>query len=186
MMLVPAKVAKTRKDEHVHAQDDDENMILLDKMPRNTQLSRKATTTMTLASSQAAERFNKARATQSKGNDSGSDTEPESDEEEETLLDTKPPSKLPVQEPLSPARSPSVEPDPGRAPGRIIGTTYPLKDFQNNLARGDVVTKAVTDLANVVIEIVMQPFSSRRTDELLNCVRALRKTALEVCSIPSV
>jgi ATP-dependent DNA helicase 2 subunit 2 len=89
-------------------------------------------------------------------------------------------SKPPPDLPPTPARSLSPPIDPGRAPGRIIGTTYPLADFQNNLKQGDVVTKAVEDLGWVIREIVMRPFSSRRTEELLECMRVLRDTSLKV------
>jgi len=79
----------------------------------------------------------------------------------------------------TPARSMSPDVDPGRAHGRIIGSTFPLADFKKNLARGDVVTKAVEDLGVVITEIVMRPFSSRRSAELLECMAALRDTSLK-------
>ena len=41
-------------------------------------------------------------------------------------------------------------------------------------------TKAVEDLGAVVTEIVMRPFSSRRSAELLECMTALRDTSLKV------
>jgi len=70
--------------------------------------------------------------------------------------------------------------DPGRATGRIIGNTYPLADFQKNMAQGDVVSKAVEDLGVVITEIVMRPFSSRRTGEMLGCMKVFREVALKV------
>lgn len=101
------------------------------------------------------------------------------------LLDTKKPvTPVPFGSknvPLpTPARSISPVIDPGRAPGRIIGSTYPLADFKKNLVQGDVVTKAVEDLGVVITEIVMRPFSSRRSEELLECMTALRDTSLKV------
>jgi ATP-dependent DNA helicase 2 subunit 2 len=80
----------------------------------------------------------------------------------------------------TPARSTSPDIDPGRAPGRIIGSTFPLADFKKNIAQGDVVTKAVEDLGAVITEIVMRPFSSRRSAELLDCMKTMRDTSLKV------
>jgi ATP-dependent DNA helicase 2 subunit 2 len=102
------------------------------------------------------------------------------------LLDAKKPATPPPFTakgmPLpTPARSMSPEFHPGREPGRIIGSTFPLTDFKKNLAQGDVVTKAVEDLGVVITEIVMRPFSSRRTAELLECMVAMRDTSLKVC-----
>jgi len=116
-----------------------------------------------------------------KGKAPAEDSETE-DEEEELLLNKKkstPPPKRGVPLP-TPARSASPQVDPGRAPGRIVGNTYPLKDFQKNISQGDVVTKAVEDLAAVIAEVVMKPFASRRMQEMLECMEVLRRTCLEV------
>ena len=161
--IVPKKVLKTRKDGHVRATDEDEDMILLDGKgpPQN----RADTTTSPTAS-----RAPKPQAT------SDSETEPES-EGEELLLATKPKGGpgLPT-----PTASPQPELDPQRAPGRIIGNTFPLRDFRKNLAQGDVVTKAVEDMGVVVREIVERPFSGRRKDEIVECLTILRETCLKV------
>jgi ATP-dependent DNA helicase 2 subunit 2 len=117
-------------------------------------------------------------------NPNDSETEDE-DEEEGLLLDAKKPAipgpfnsrNMPLP---TPARSISPDINPGRAPGRIIGSTYPLADFKKNLAQGDMVTKAVEDLGVVITEIVMRPFSSRRSAELVECMTALRDTSLKV------
>ena len=61
-----------------------------------------------------------------------------------------------------------------------MGFTYPLDDFKKNIVRGDVVTKAVEDLAFVVTEVVVRPFATRRFDEMLECMHELRKVSLEV------
>jgi len=151
---VPKKVARLRKDGHVHAAGGDDEDILLDrKKPTRTQ-------------SQLPVKENVAQPPDS-------DTE---SEEEEILLNKKSDrhQNLPT-----PARSVSPDIDPRRAPGRIIGSTYPLKDFRENIARGDIVSKAVEDMGVVIREIVMQPFSSRRTDELLECMRVLRDVSLK-------
>jgi ATP-dependent DNA helicase 2 subunit 2 len=116
-----------------------------------------------------------------KGKAPAEESETEDEEEEELLLKKKttPPPKKGVPLP-TPARSLSPQVDPGRAPGRIVGNTYPLKDFQKNISQGDVVTKAVEDLATVIAEVIMKPFASRRTQEMLECMEVLRRTCLEV------
>ncbi|KAG6845292.1 hypothetical protein H0H87_011443 [Tephrocybe sp. NHM501043] len=180
---VPKKVLKTRKDEHAHAQDEDDNLLLLEgKRPSlhatmsQVQISEPSSSTQHIF-------LNKSKA---RANPDNSETEEEDEGEDELLLDsvkkpaaTPPPSAPRNNQPLpTPARSISPEVDSGRAPGRIIGLTYPLADFKKNIAQGDVVTKAVEDLAAVIVEIVMRPFSSRRTKELLECMQFLRETAL--------
>ena len=119
--------------------------------------------------------------------ENNSDTE---EDEEDLLLEAKP---APPPQPQAvdrlralPTPARSVSPaniHPQRAKGRIIGNTFPLADFKKNIAQGDVVSKAVEDLALVITEIVMRPFSSRRTDELLECMEAFRDVALKAGSI---
>ncbi len=72
----------------------------------------------------------------------------------------------------------SPEIDRGVESGRIIGMAYPLQDFQKNLAAKDLVTKAVADMCHVITQIVLAPFASRRTDELVRCMQAMRETCL--------
>jgi len=62
--------------------------------------------------------------------------------------------------------------------GRIVGSTYPLDDFKNNLSSGDVVTKTVEDLAFIVQEIALRPFAGRRHEELIQCLREMRTVCL--------
>jgi ATP-dependent DNA helicase 2 subunit 2 len=174
--LVPKKIARTRKDGHVHAQDDDDALLLDRKNPNEISHNKRIQVT------QASPSSSKSPSKLTNPNDS----ETEDEDEEEMLLDSKKPVTPPPfsskNMPLpTPARSISPEINPGRAPGRIIGTTYPLIDFKKNLAQGDVVTKAVEDLGAVITEIVMKPFSSRRSAELLECMTALRDTSLKVC-----
>ncbi|KAF8971598.1 SPOC domain-like protein [Flammula alnicola] len=169
---VPKRAAKAKKDGHAHAQDDDDNMLLLDRK-RPLESSRSQMSVVEPALSSTAEKV--------PAPEEDSETE---DEDEEDLLDKKKPMTPPAQNrnggPLpTPARSVSPSVDPGRAPGRIIGNTYPLEDFQKNIAQGDVVTKAVEDLSAVIEEVVMRPFGSRRTKEMLECMIVLRKTCLE-------
>ena len=54
-----------------------------------------------------------------------------------------------------------------------------MKDFKENLSHGDIVTKAVNDMAYVIKDIVMKPFAYRRQDEMLECMRELRSTCLK-------
>lgn len=175
---VPKKIAKAKKEGHVHATEENDNLLLLDRKQ--------------ISSTQTQLRFTQATPSPSRAqskakpivNPNDSDTEDE-DEEEEILLN-KPKGDLHPHAnrsnfPLpTPARSASPQIDLGRAPGRIIGTTYPLADFKKNIGRGDVVSKAVEDLGWVVTEIIMRPFSSRRSNELIECMKALRHTCLTV------
>lgn len=173
---VPKKVARTRKDGHAHAQDEDDNLLLEGKEPSLHQ------TMSQVQISQAPSSLDKSKA-----KTGADDSETEDEEDEEELLSkvkkpaSTPPAAAPENQPLpTPARSMSPEVNPGLAPGRIIGSTYPLADFKKNIAQGDVVTKAVEDLAAVITEIVMRPFSSRRHKELIECMKFLRDTALLV------
>lgn len=168
------KATKSKKDNHSHAQDDDDDVLLLDlKKPAVRGASQMDVV-------EAGPSSTHAKATV-KVEDEDSVTEDE--DEEELLLSNKKPSQPAHRSgpPLpTPARSVSPQVDPGREPGRIIGSTYPLKDFKQNIAQGDVVTKAVQDLSAVIAEVVMKPFASRRTGEMLECMVLLRQTCLEV------
>lgn len=165
---MPKRIAKARKDGHVHAQDEDDNLLLLDR--------KKALEKSFIHVAEASSSSSKAETIVN-----AEDSETEDDED---LLLNKPSTPFPPPKNAAllptPARSLSPQVDPGRAPNRIIGTTYPLKDFTTNIAQGDVVTKAVEDLSAVITEIVMRPFASRRKSELLECMTVLRKTSLEV------
>lgn len=172
---MPKKVARARKDGHVHAQNDDDDLLLLDR--KQSLSPKRAKVQITQASPTS--------PSQRKGDVTNADDSETEDEDEEMLLDMKKPASPPPNarnnQPLpTPARSLSPQVDPGRAPGRIIGSTYPLADFKKNIAQGDVVTKAVEDLGAVITEIVMRPFSSRRSEELLECMKVLRDTCLKV------
>ncbi|KAH9836702.1 SPOC like C-terminal domain-containing protein [Rhodofomes roseus] len=165
---VPKKVARARKDGHVRAHDEDDETLLLDKAVKRTKSSAQLGGTSQHSQSQTlrTQSFRQAK----KQDDS--ETESETEEEEELLLDRKPTNRaLPTPAP--------EEPERGQAPGRIIGSTYPLEDFRANMARGDVVTKAVEDLGAVIKEIVLRPFASRREDEMIQCLRELRRVCLE-------
>ena len=177
---VPKKVARVRKEEHVRAQDEDEEMLLLDQKPAGGSPSQRKTQKTQIQTSPRTQKIAAMNVDSSE-----TEEEPE-EEEEELLLDSKAASRKPEvvdRAPLpTPARSLSPDPiiDRQRMPGRIIGLSFPLEDFRKNISRGDVVTKAVEDLGFVIQQVLTRPFSSRRHDEMLDCMRELRKVALEV------
>ncbi|EJD55401.1 SPOC domain-like protein [Auricularia subglabra TFB-10046 SS5] len=78
-----------------------------------------------------------------------------------------------LQEP-TPARSPSPP------PVRIIGNEYPLRDFRKNVKRrGDIISDLVEEFGQVILEIVMANFASRRHDEMIECLKEYRNLALK-------
>ncbi|KAA1468434.1 SPOC domain-like protein [Dentipellis sp. KUC8613] len=175
---VPKRVARQRKNEHVHAQDEDEE-LLLDRVAKPA-TQRQTQRHRTLTRSPTTPRVTRI---QLKRNDNDSESETESDNDDmELLLTRKGTGKGKAASPKLPTPSASPEgsppPDPGRAPGRIVGTTAPLRDFQRNIAQGDIVSKAVEDMGWAVQDVVMRPFSARRHGEMRECLRALRA----VCS----
>jgi ATP-dependent DNA helicase 2 subunit 2 len=143
-------MARVRKDEHVLARDDEEEMLLLDRAAIKVKYESQY-------QSQLLKR--------------------DDDEEDEDIL-LKPHTQNDVKHEES--QAPDIKVDRGRAPGRIIGSTYPLEDFKINTARGNLVTKAVEDLAWVIQDIVTKPFASRRHKEMIECLQVLRATSLKV------
>lgn len=99
------------------------------------------------------------------------------DDEDEHPMDIDPPIFLSA--PGTGAAGPMVVGE-GAKDNRIIGNVHPLYDFEQNISRGDVVSKAVEDLGNVIMEIVEGSFSSQRFQEALDCMKIMRKTAAEV------
>lgn len=177
---VPKKVAKTRKDGHIRARDEDEDMILLDTFGKPGHANSSGQSQK--ASSQ------RARTTLPKAAD---ETETEDEDEEPLLLDQplgatsgqdKPRSSRnhPLPTPSSLTSLEGHEHDAGRVPGRIVGATRPLEDFRRNIERGDLVTKAVEDLGFVIQDVITRPFAARRHKEMVECLLALRDTALQV------
>ncbi|CAL1697373.1 unnamed protein product [Somion occarium] len=192
---VPKRVSKLRKDGHVRALEDEEEPLLLEKLQRRQSQ---------LKSTQSQARFRATispksqRRTQKKYiNSDDSATEPESETETEDedyiLLDKEVggPSKITDEEGKEKEPSPlltptskrsislELEPDLGREPGRIIGLAYPLTDFKKNIVGGDLVSKAVEDLAWVIKSVVQKPFTWKRSEEMLGCMKELRKVALQ-------
>ncbi|KAF9480417.1 SPOC domain-like protein [Pholiota conissans] len=160
---VPKRVTRAKKDTHAHAHDDDDDdMLLLDEKKPSANASHY-------------DIVGASAIIQGKG--------VEIEDDDDDLMEHK---KLSMATPANekggplPTLARSISPlvDPGIAPGRIIGNTYPLKDFKKNLAQGDVVTKAVEDLSSIIVEVVMRPFGSRRTQEMLDCMIQLRNTCL--------
>ncbi|KAJ7785660.1 SPOC domain-like protein [Mycena metata] len=206
---VPKKVARARKDGHVHAQDDDDEMLLLDAKPPAPSRSQSQSQVKVTASASPGKGKAKAAAADDSATDDDDDYEdflaaknpkaaavPAATPKKSTPPPPKKNGGNPLPTParsLSPparrgarSRSPSADPenddfevDPGRAPGRIIGTTHPLKDFRDNIARGDMVSKAVEDLAFVITEIVLRPFAKKRGAELMECLGTLREVCLK-------
>ncbi|KAJ8520350.1 hypothetical protein ONZ45_g2822 [Pleurotus djamor] len=189
--LVPKKVVKERKDGHVQARYDDDEMLLLDakQPPTNSKSQMRATVTPSQSPSRPRVKVESPQG-DVKGKGKASvppDSETEDDSDEELLLDKvkpktepKPHSPPPRNHPLpTPARSISPEPNPERAEGRIIGAAFPLKDFKQSLKDGESVEKAVEDLGIVIDEIVGRPFAMRRKAELLECMETMRETCLK-------
>ncbi|KAI1790424.1 SPOC domain-like protein [Ganoderma leucocontextum] len=172
---VPKKVARARKDEHVRARDEDEEMLLLDQKPARAGPSQRRTQDQAHTQAQGSPQTQKKAAM-----DVDSSETEEEPEEEELLLNSR---KADLDRAPLPTPARSLSPDPiidrQRMPGRIIGLSFPLDDFKKNISRGDVVTKAVEDLGFVIQQILTKPFSSRRYDEMLDCMRELRRVALE-------
>lgn len=192
---VPKRVVKAAAKGHEHALEDDE-MLLLDRKQEKTK-ERHVWPMEDVIKTEPispAKKKGKARAMNSEDSDTEDDEDeefvtvehPTAEDEEAPLLERKQPATTPKPRrggpPLpTPARSVSPQVDPGRAPGRIIGSTYPLKDFKKNIAQGDVITKATEDLCEVILEIVLRPFASRRKEEMVECMKVLRDTCLKVC-----
>lgn len=188
-ILVPKRVARARKDGHVHARDDGDDTLLLEALPPRKKVKQSQTQSQAGKYEQESPKVSKSQSQlasqKRKPAESGSETEPESDAEE-LLLDKKPKEPPETEdddddEGILPTPEQSVLAEESfKEPGRIISTARPLEDFRENLRQGDLVTKSVEDLAYVIKKIVGQPFASKRNDELFECLRALRDVAVQV------
>ncbi|KAF8480890.1 SPOC domain-like protein [Russula ochroleuca] len=166
---VPKRVARPRKKDHARAQDDDEDILLLDRIaPSNHSQPEASNSRPQPQTSDPAAK----RPIPSKGDDD-SETEPESD------VDVWAPSSKKGAKLPTPSPEPRMVTDPQRAPGRIIGLAAPLSDFKDNIREGDVVSKAVEDLGWVVKEVVLRPFAGRRHTEMIECLNELRGVCLQ-------
>ncbi|KAG2023769.1 Ku80 [Coprinopsis cinerea AmutBmut pab1-1] len=202
---VPKRTAKSKKDEHTHGLEEEDSILLLDaKKPappsRSQTLVQAESSSNVYAKGEPSTPHKKVEKKKPAANDDDSVTEDESGEEDYVLLDAKPknaplptPARSVSPAPRSKGKQPSssksrdgdeddedaMDIDTGRAPGRIISSTYPLRDFKKNISQGDVVSKAVEDLGEVIKEVVMKPFTKRREDEMVECMRVLRGTCRE-------
>uniref|UniRef100_D8QKI4 ATP-dependent DNA helicase II subunit 2 n=1 Tax=Schizophyllum commune (strain H4-8 / FGSC 9210) TaxID=578458 RepID=D8QKI4_SCHCM len=158
---VPKTIPKAKEAKHAHAVEEEDEPMLLGPNPPSSPAAAPAPLAVPAKVAPTDRR------------------EADDDEDEELLLEAEP--SKPVSKPKSkaPLPTPPQEVDPGRAPDRIIGSVFPLDDFKANIARGDVVSKAVEDLAFVICEIVRKPFVPlHRKDELIECMRFLRHTCV--------
>lgn len=161
IILVPRKTKQTRKDGHQAAEEDDGEELLLGNADqpstsrREDEVAVPTTPTKQLAKSKPADdRMDVDSATES---------------------ESEPDGGL-----LTPAASLPGSPTTDRYPERIIGSKNPLKDFKKNLARGDLVSKAVEDLAFVIKDIAMGSSIRKRKAEMVECMTELRDTCLNV------
>ncbi|KAH8103255.1 SPOC domain-like protein [Phellopilus nigrolimitatus] len=178
---LPKKVTRQRKDGHVRAEDDDDELLLLDqpsKLPYQNLLLKfnlkKVVTVMEIKEKM----------------DVDSETEPEfGDEAAPTARNGKADSvHLPTPQPsvtfVQPSQSASqdlsqaMELDDGRAQDRIVGVAYPLVDFKKGVKNGNLV-KATEDLGFVIMDLIMKPFASRRKSEFIECMREMRSACLK-------
>ena len=174
LSIVPKRVARPRKNDHMRAQDGDDEVLLLDRVVPSSLSPARPYSQPEASGSRVQRQTSPAVAkkpdTGMKGNDS--ETEPESDED--VWPSNKANTKLPTPSPEL-----RIVVDSQRAPGRIIGMAAPLTDFKHNISQGDVVTKAVEDLGWVVKEIVLRPFAQRRHTEMIECLNELREVCLQ-------
>ncbi|KAL7422191.1 ATP-dependent DNA helicase yku80 [Cryptotrichosporon argae] len=71
----------------------------------------------------------------------------------------------------------TAEPKP--KPGRLISNERPLQDFHRLVeGEGDVFRKAIQDMGAVVVENVAASFASAAFAKAVECLRAMRRTAL--------
>jgi ATP-dependent DNA helicase 2 subunit 2 len=176
VFTVPKRVARPRKNDHKRAQDDDDEILLLDRVaptipPQTLSHSQQQAPDSQLP--RAASAAAAAKCPIPRSGDDDSETEPESD------VDVWPPSSKKGAKFPTPSPESGIVTDPQRAPGRIIGMAAPLTDFKNNISQGDVVSKAVEDLGWVVKEVVLRPFAGRRHAEMIECLNELRDVCLQ-------
>ena len=175
LFVVPKRVTRPRKNDHMRAQDGDDEVLLLDRVVPSSVPPARPHSQPEASGSRVQHQTSPAAAkkTHVGTKDDGSATEPESDE------DVWPPSnKTPAKLP-TPSPEPRMVVDSQRAPGRIIGMATPLADFKLNISQGDVVSKAVEDLGWVVKEVVLRPFAHRRHAEMIGCLNELREVCLQ-------
>ena len=163
----------------MRAEDDEDEELILDQ--KNWSLSRHASqaksNSQTLGSPSVTLVASQKTPAAKKTAEEDSETEPESDEEPEVKAVDKPAKQLP--KPASESDFDDLD-DVSPVDNRIISHGQPLADFHKNMNTGDLVTKAVEDLAWVIKDVVMKPFAGRRQDEMLKCMDVLREACLKV------
>ncbi|KZV74777.1 SPOC domain-like protein [Peniophora sp. CONT] len=164
---VPKKARRARKDEHVHANDEGEDEELL--------IANAPVAPSTFAPKPVSRSRSQAASQSQRRTKHDSDIDEEADEDFE-MIDMREGEEGKSEGSGSGLATPP--PDPQRPSGRLIGLANPAADLRANLARGDVVTKAVSDTFHAILTILRKPFASRRTDELKSLLRELREACL--------
>ena len=177
--VVPKKVAKRKVEMHVAATEDDDLVLAPRKNSRLASPAVQEAGDSLLPSKQVTEDPQDAIEEKEL-----SETEPESNGDDSPVPKggvsdhATLPEATTAQDSHSSDGVEKMDIDRGIPDGRIIGTVYPLEDFKENLSSGDVVTKAVEDLALTIQEIALQPFADRRHDELVGCLREMRSVCM--------
>lgn len=190
--IAPPKQVKRRKDGHVPGEEEETDLIALaaPMLPREKLIYPQTSFSVPLNKSDKMD-VDSATEEESDGELSISAKQPvDLSSISNSKQSMAAPAKLQAQAQLetvlaTPARSPSsASPpiDPGRSVGRIVGITSPLEDFTRNIKDGDVVSQAVHDLGEVIKDVITKPFSSRRHQEMLECMKEMRNVALQVCN----
>ena len=199
---MPKRVLRTRKDGHVRAEDDDDELLLLDR-PNPANKAKSASPTKNGAGTSA----NSSKKQTTEKMDVDSSTEPESDGEEASKAkEEKRTVQLPSPEPTisngtfpqsqsqsqsqgqsqsqSQSQSQALDLDVGKQPGHIIGSARPLRDFKQCVKEGDnaKILQAISELGEFIQSVLSQPFARLRHEEMIECMKELRVSCLKVCA----
>ncbi|KDQ17714.1 hypothetical protein BOTBODRAFT_155793 [Botryobasidium botryosum FD-172 SS1] len=88
-------------------------------------------------------------------------------------------SKISKKTPTPPPQAASpMEIDPPAQSGKLIGNAFPLKDFNKNVNAANM-AQGLDELGIMIVEIVRDSFSTQRFQEAIDCMKAMRKAALE-------
>ncbi|KIO24865.1 hypothetical protein M407DRAFT_211773 [Tulasnella calospora MUT 4182] len=180
--LVPPKVRGKKKandvDATMHTEDDFDVTDLLGEDAAGPVGPSRSMATLSLKSPHVASQKLEAEKKKSKMELDDTDTE---DEDERARTPGRSHLPTPDRSPAGPTpkKTNLTRQERDVRPGRIIGNAFPLEDFKDNLKEGDVVSKALKDMSAVIPEIVDESFSTQRYDEAIQCMREMRKTALQ-------
>ncbi|OCB89228.1 SPOC domain-like protein [Sanghuangporus baumii] len=184
---VPKRILRARKDGHVRAEDDEDELLLLDRsnvVKKTSSPSNSASPIKNGADASTDASGNKEQTSAEKSDkmDVDSETEPESDEGVPGARGiTKRALQLPSPEPTifngtftdsqsqSQSQSQPLDLDIGKEPGHIIGAARPLIDFKQSLKDGDdaVTSQAINEMTQVINNVLSKPFARRRHEEML-------------------